>query len=256
MDTSRFYVGLDSATAMLAARQPFREQVEAWWLSRGWGLPPFFVANQEPVAALCRQVATARYEDVVFAGLAKRAGLRPVWPEYLGDTFVDSNSYKRSLVHRHICRGIGKRGGLKLGLEKLAAPAECNGRQLRDIVVGHERRPLTNYHHEVQNQIISDAVRFDVTAWLKSIDGGRASDYYAASLSLFIAHGVLFEDYHGGESGGRLNGFTATVFEPAWRSVTERFGAAPLIVPLPWKPEFAYYPADATRDCLDAVRYP
>lgn len=252
MDTSRYYFAVSEVRAELEQRQALRPVVEAWWLTNGWGLPPYFVTNPSLVGAICRQMATARYEDVVFACLAREAGLTPIWLEYLADNFSDKNSYKRSLLQRHICRGRGRNGGLRLGRERLANTAVCNGQTLGDIKVA-EGLYLTEYHHRLQDVIIPGAVRFDISPWLKAIGNGRANDYYAASLSLWVAHGVLFEDYHGGESGQELDGFTTQVFEPAWRKVVETFGVRPLIVPLPWQTEFAYYPADASAECMRVV---
>jgi hypothetical protein len=75
-----------------------------------------------------------------------------------------------------------------------------------------------------------------------SLWGGRANDYYEAYLSLFISHAILFEDYHGGESGAELGGFTARVFEPAFAALEERFGYTPIIVRLPWWKELGLFP--------------
>jgi hypothetical protein len=88
------------------------------------------------------------------------------------------------------------------------------------------------------------SIRVDMSEWLQRL--GKAKNYYQAYLALFVAHNVLFEDYHGGEStgNGQLGGFTADVFEPAWHAVRDRFGVAPMITPLPWFPELAYYPAN------------
>jgi len=52
----------------------------------------------------------------------------------------------------------------------------------------------------------------------------------------------LIEDYHGGESGEVLDGFTARVFEPTVTRLKEMFGVGPLVVALPWWPELALYP--------------
>lgn len=252
--SDRFYTKLTEARETLLARRELRERVEAWWHSEGWGLPPHYHLTHEPIAAFCRQMATARYEDVVFYQLAREAGLLPLWLEYLGDVASEKNTYKRSLLVRHICSGRGKHGGIKLDRQVLACIRGNHSKRLDTIQVSsietNGRRTdaadtdLATYHHTLQDMILPWSKRLDITNWLKSVGLGRAVDYYAASMSLFVAHGVLFEDYHGGESGTVLDNFTAQIFEPAFAKVEKLFGARPIIVPMPWRPAFAYYPAN------------
>ncbi|MBI4065617.1 hypothetical protein HY412_00280 [Candidatus Kaiserbacteria bacterium] len=104
--------------------------------------------------------------------------------------------------------------------------------------------PLPEVHRQLQDKLIPGARRGDVTEWYRRIPGTPKTLRYEAFLSLFVAHSVLFEDYHGGESGQALYGFTQLVVEPAWQRLADIFGEKPLIVKMSWRPEFAWYPAD------------
>ncbi|MEK7102665.1 MAG: hypothetical protein AAB912_03490, partial [Patescibacteria group bacterium] len=106
---------------------------------------------------------------------------------------------------------------------------------------------LLSWHHAQLERMVPGATYADATPWLQKI--GNAWAYYELALSIYVAHGVLFEDYHGGESGTKLDSFTVQVFEPAWEAVRRRFGVSPLIVRLPWGPGFDCYPNNqAWRD--------
>ncbi len=238
--SSKYYTPLGAAAELLAQRSHLQLQVERWWESRGWGIPPF--PGIKNMAVFARHVVTARYEDLVFYLLARRAGLTPVWLSYTADKMVDVSPFKRGLLNHLVCSGRGRSGGFKTKPVRLGNVQDWKGRPLNEVRLdGGEL--LVDYHHRRQQEILPGAITGDVSPWLTAI--GKAKDYYVAKLAVYIAHGVLFEDYHGGESGAELGGFTTTVFEPAFAEVETLFGVKPLIVAMPWRPEFAYYAADS-----------
>ena len=227
----------------LSARETFKSLVEEWWEENGWGKAP--LPNLSNVGLIARPIATFRYEDALFVTLCERHGLTPVWSEYTGDKLSTVSNVKRSLLHVNLCSGRGKKNGLQLNrVERLANVNHWIGKPLNTIRTIHGSS-LVDFHHQHQDRVFSfenAALRFDWTLWLKQI--GSAKDYYEAYLSAFIAHAILFEDYHAGESGAVLDNFSAGVFEPAWQAVSKRFGVPPLITPLPWHEDYRYYPAD------------
>jgi len=227
--------------SILAERSNLKSEVEKWWKASGFGAPP--LPDIPNMAILARQVATFRYEDAAFVKHAEGEGLTPVWFEYTGDKLSQESSFKRSLIEVHVSKGRGKRGGLKTkSIETVANLSEWNGKPLNTVMTSSGN--LVDFHHAIQDRIRPGSLRIDGTDWVKKMGGAKR--YYEAYLSVFIAHAILFEDFHGGESGKTLHSFTATVFEPAWRTVTARFGATPLITPLAWSPEYRFYPADAS----------
>ncbi len=67
---------------------------------------------------------------------------------------------------------------------------------------------------------------FDSSAWLKK-HGGNAKSYYSSYLSLFVTHGVLFENFLSNENEGK---FFINVFMPTFDFLTAYYGYKPIIV--------------------------
>lgn len=220
-----------------------RERVEKWWREKGFDFPT--LPDVENMAVLARQVATCRFEDVVFREMAMASGLTPTWLEYSADRFFNISNYKRSLLHPYMSSGLNKKKELISKKERLCDSTIWNGYPLRDIVTD-TGISLVDHHHSLQNLVFGEVVRQDLSDLLVRMSG--ASGYYPFYLSLFLAHGVLFEDYHGGESGRVLSRFTEDTFEPAWRYVFEEFGLTPIIVALPWWDGMQYYPDSSDLD--------
>lgn len=234
------YTSQEWAAEKLAQRTALRSEVEGWYASLGLEVPAQF-AGQHRHGVLARQVATFRYEDALFVRMAEEAGLLPAWIEYTGDKMVNVSSFKRALMHPRFSQGFGRNGGRRVVKRKLANIDTWQGKPLNAVICDGDQR-LVDFHHAHQDAMYEGAVRLDQTEWLKSL--GRASEYYEAYLALFVAHAVLFEDYHGGESGDVLTGFTRHVFLPAYERVVRRFGVPPVIVQLPWWDDLGLYPSE------------
>lgn len=260
-EVDAMYSPLEQVAEALAHRQRLRERVENWWQEMGWGIPPILHQATSPLAFLCRNVATARYEDIAFTLLAQQAGLSPTWFEYHRDRFVDHSPYKYSLIRMYRCEGRGRKGGALLSKLVLASPIESRGKTLCDIEITQSgtTQPLVDYHHHLHDTLLGPTSKYEASAWLATMAERPPNQllyqlpadirarhpaicYYPAMLSLAIAHGAIFEDYHGGESGNRLDSFTSKICLPALRWVTSIFQAQPLIVRMPWHEGFQWYP--------------
>ena len=235
---NEYYHELADVAEELKRREKLRCVIDKYFSQLGFGYPPLPTSIQN-MAIMARHIATFRYEDAAFTILARRAGLHPVWLEYTGDKMVSCSRVKMSLLTPFFCNGRGRNMGLRLRKERLAHIDMWNGEKIWKIQT-KQGMSLLSYHHAHLERMMPGATRADITEWLEQI--GNAKNYYSIYLTIFIAHGVLFEDYHGGESGNRLDRFTIDVFEPAWQSVVQRFGIKPLIVRLPWYDGFQYYP--------------
>lgn len=230
--------------------------VENWWQHEIGIMPP--LPSNRNLGIIGRHVATCRYEDIVFMLMAKNVGLTPLWLQYTRDQMVDCSNGKTSLLTPFLCDGLGKGGGPRTRKVTLAKISQWKNRPICDITVNADGSNLVDWHNKHQDTILGEhACRIDASEWLKAA-GGNAARYYEFYLSLFIAHGVLFEDYHGGEStgNGQLDGFTERVFEPAWERVCNRFDATPLIVRLPWESWMSLYPANSSWRNHDIVTKP
>jgi hypothetical protein len=238
------YASLPSVLGQLQQRTSLRANVERWWQSQGWPIPDFLPPVDQPSAFLLRQVATARFEDIAFSLMARAAGLQPIWGEYTSDTYAIASHFKRSLVHRTVTDGRNKHGHARTQTHQLFADAnKLQGQRLADIRLG-DGSSLVDFHHELQSQLVPGRVeRFDASDILASAGLHHARDYYAFTFSWFIAHGVLFEDFHTSDGrDAKEDRFVANVVEPAWEVVRRQFNAVPLIVALPWWKELAFYP--------------
>lgn len=235
------YVSNSQAADLLATRHNLRTTVEEWWQEKGWGIPA--LPMHQNMTILARHIGTFRYEDALFFEMAQQAGLHPAWMEYRGDRMFAGSNSKRSLCHPKMSEGRrNKNDELIVATRKLTNPNQWEGKRL-DTILFENGQPMIEWHNAHQNSMLTGESfsRFDITPWYRAI--GSVKEYYVGLLSLFIAHGVLFEDYHGGESAGGLDAFTQEVFTPAWELVRNQFGVKPLIIKLPWWPELGYYPS-------------
>lgn len=236
---SGFYVGSKEAVRTLNSRTHLRHSVEQYWENHGCEVPLGFLGETH-IGFIGRQLATARYEDCAFVLLAERTGLTPVWTTYVRDKFVERSPLKYSYVRPCVVTGFDQRGMPIRTKLRLADPKNVEGRRL-DVIVTIEGGTLVEWHRAHMQSVFADPITVDFSYMYTAHVNSRA--YYPLLLSLAVAHGVYFEDYHGGESGAGLDTFTKNVFEPAFAEVTERFGVSPLIVPLPWWKELGHYVA-------------
>jgi hypothetical protein len=218
------------------------QEVEAYWASNGWPRPPLPSVNGTPLGLIARCVATFRYEEAAFLAMCQRAGILPTWLEFTGDTFVSTTRTKLMLLQVHTCSGVGRKGGPKIKKEQFVSANIANGRPINTVTNGKGER-LVDYHHALLRQRFPEAICEDMTTWLRAT-GGRARGFYEALLSVFVAHGIQFEDYTSDSTSHEAR-FREDVFEPAWRATVARFGVAPMVVELPYLGGFEYmYPAD------------
>lgn len=213
--------------------------------------PPFPLADHVPKACLARHVATYRLEDIKFSWLAQWMGLVPYWLEYPDDKFVTVNSTKNDLWRLRLFHGKYGDNGKKVSkLEKIAIlnPEQWENRRIREMITS-QGESLVDFHHRIRNEFfpleIANNVA-DLSPWLKSL-GGKASNYYAAMLSLFVVNGVLFEDFDSPfsdkeEAIKQLEKFKQKIFIPAWQKVVEITGLEPIIVCLPSTNVLSWYP--------------
>jgi hypothetical protein len=198
-----------------------------------------------------RQIATCRYEDLLFAQRCRAGGLRPIWLEYGEDAFCSSNPSKMRLVRMRLFGGVGKKGGAKMRvLRLLGNPAEWEGKPLGEIRLDSGEN-LREFHHRLRRNIGWNDSALDTSAWLKEKGESRAEKFYRIFFLVFVSRGILFESF---ESPGfpDLLRFRKKIVEPAWEWVSENF-LPPLIVLHPGGPDsrekklLNWYPARALR---------
>lgn len=89
---------------------------------------------------------------------------------------------------------------------------------------------------------------FDVGDWYSyqaarfgyEVGGKKAPFYYQALMALLTCKCVMFEDYDDGQDKAGLERFREEVLYPAVEKVQADLGLSPLIVRLPYNPNFRY----------------
>ncbi len=237
-----FYTEKEKAGEVISSRgDRMKSLVEEWWADSEVEFPNRSV-GKEPCAFFARNIPTFRYEDAVFVQMAESADLSPCWVGYSDDKMVTASPLKVSLLNPTFAVRMGKKGGVVLEKFNIASCKRNQGRKLSEVVCEDDSVSLCDFHLEQLLSLYPEAKVWDFSKIAFGL-GGKAESYYVHFLSLTLAHGVLFEDYHNGESGRVLNGFTVNVFEPAFRRVEKIFGCSPTIVPMPWVNELKYYPS-------------
>ncbi|MFT6361119.1 MAG: hypothetical protein ACJAV6_000523 [Candidatus Paceibacteria bacterium] len=237
MKTISFYSTDQEVLSQLDNCDHLKKSVENYWNDKGHPLPDFLINSKIPRAISTRHVATARNEDMRFIAKANKLGLQPTWAEYLSDMFVTVSRVKTSLVYPK------DKDGKRVKLVPNAGLFEKKRMSEIRLASGQLMIDLHHAEWEKLRKFNANIERHDMSQWLQNF--GTATDYYVADISLFLAHGVLFKDYHGpsgfsqSTSGSYL---TSQVFEPAFRKVVEIFGAKPLIHQFSYKEHDEYSP--------------
>lgn len=260
---TQMYYTIEEAAEELKRRQDDHvlvAHIDAWIHSQGITLP-MQLPLSEKAAFFARQIATCRYEDVVFRNMAIAGGFTPIWIEYTADKFISGSSYKRSLVHRFYCAGKGRNGGWKLTKKNGINVGRYDGRPMSEISLS-DGRSLIDYHHALQDQYFDNPLRVDLSAWLQLF--GRSENYYLPFLSMFLSRGVLVDDfhaenYHNGANTATDLAFAKNVFEPAWNKIVKDVGIQPIIIRLPWFDGMQYFPTEGLEshcviDCDEMYR--
>jgi len=185
---------------------------------------------KETRAVIFRQLITPNYELRRFISITDVIGIKPLFWEYYKDKFVSKNEVKYYLGMMAFFIGRGKKGGLIRDYKKIIDFNSSNGKKLSEIKTLWGEN-LVKFHHSLFNNTyrrISTDCFFDASRWLNK-NGGKAIDYYKAYLSLFLSHGILFENVM--LDAKELN-FTKNTFLPAFIDVFKSTGFKPLIVAL------------------------
>lgn len=234
MKQKQMYTHKEDLKKLLMQRRNvgLHKEIEQYWESQGNPLPPIVTSQNGELAILARHVAAARNEDFAFNNECIELGLIPAWLEFHNDMFVSVSAPKLSLIYPET----------PTGRKKLTNPSIWEKKKLNEISC-YEGRSIVGIHNTQWEQHFSTTgIRGDVSSWLQSF--GNARDYYFADLSLSLAHGVLFKDFHGK---GKLSSkksleFTNSVVVPAFDEVLKTFGMKPIIHRFEYQDGFEIFP--------------
>ena len=233
-----------------ASDTALRDRVEAYL----GDLPAHFQGG--PVLYLARHVATPNFETLRFIHLVEGLGMKVIIGQDTKDRFVPHNQLKRALGRLPVCLGITKKDGThgeryhKVTVIDFNA---ANGKPFSSIRTLWGEG-LVDFHTGLLKAIAGGNVKVeDDAAWIDGNHRGSLVEHYKKFLALFLAHGVLFEDYlvedkHEGR-------FVMEVLRPAFDFVEREFGHRPLITQLtPTSIESTDYWMSYPEEALDIVR--
>lgn len=238
--SQHYYISAGQAVSMLQQRSYLRSAVEEQWQKDGLQLPDTLLQGQ-PTAVMAKQLANFNFESALFVKTAEASGLQSAWFSYADDTFVTQSSMKRALLRPSLVSRLNKRGEPIIINKRLVEnPDRWHGRKLSEIKLT-DGKLLTDWHLGRLYEACPNAIVCDLSHFARLL-GGTAKGYYKHYLSMFVAHAVLFDDFHSDHLENTHEDFTKRVFEPAVTKIFEEFGVVPLIVPLPWWRELDYFP--------------
>jgi hypothetical protein len=211
-----FYTHLSKALVELKQRHTDKEFIHQVKKNMGNAYPSWL--PDEPCLFFCRNIVTPNKETLYFLDLAKDAGLRVIFLEYY-DKFVAINKAKYHLGYIH--SGTAK---------KKIIDFKDEGKKIDTITTIH-RKKLVDFHHELSQKFINDFdlyTTIDISKWFNDTRNMQA--YYFNYFSLFIAHGILFENFLVGDK--QEEQFLQEKFFPSIAKIKEVYGVGPLIYPL------------------------
>lgn len=201
-----------------------RKRVEKFW-----GKYNFPVSLINPHAFISRSIATPNLEFKYFHDLASDLELNPLVLEYDGK-LVTKNPEKYHLCKLLFYKNKNDLHHGQLSVRNIVDINKNQGQYMFDISTLWGEN-LRDFHHRIleSKYAKSDSWIIDVTDWFNKTRY-ETKFYYMFFLSLFICHGVLFDNYLLGDE-DEYSFFIEKV-EPSFNELETFFGVKPLIFPL------------------------
>jgi hypothetical protein len=214
-------------------------------------IPEFLL--HEPRAALIRHLPTPNFEQPYFVEGAKKLGLKPYCSAFTGDKICTMNPDKVALGKMSFFYGKGRKGGDRVISHRVIDFNKYDGKSFAEAKTLW-KTDFVDFHRQLLAETMPDVELTDITEWLIKM-GGKPKLFWHRLLSLFICHGILFENFH---SQGPEENFTNEIILPALEKVKTYFGLKPLIVPIvpiekEREPYWSWYPGhleQRVKHCL------
>ena len=175
---------------------------------------------------LSRHIATPNNEALHVLARAERDGATAIFSQDPGDKFTSVNTLKRRLARPELYRARDSATGGTFRKVDLVDVAAAENERLEDVVT-RGGKPLVGVHNALFARLEGRPFRVvDDRAWIDRNHRGRMQELYARYLLLFIAHGVLFEEFETPED---LH-FKTGLILPLVAACEARFGVKPIIV--------------------------
>lgn len=177
-----------------------------------------------------RDIISPNKELLFFLDLIKEVEMDPALIEYTDGKFVARNFNKYHLCRMFFHNGVGKKMGDKIETMMVVDFNKYEGKKLDKLktIWGDN---FIDFHHKILKEAVPaiDMKKIcDFSKWFNK-HRKKSQYYYLHYLALFIAHGVLFENFI--LSKGEKE-FTLKKIIPSFRKAEQIFGIKPIIVPL------------------------
>ncbi|MFA5986082.1 MAG: hypothetical protein WC819_01885 [Parcubacteria group bacterium] len=250
MDQKRsFYTTIEDAKVEIQRRwkdDALKERVREYLSGE---IPEPF--QHEPRAVLSRNIISPDFELRHFVKMAQELHLAPLGLEGVHDIFVTNNEDKMLLVKPRFFKGYDKNHDVISQNKLIVDLAQAQGKRFDEIVTLWGEK-LVDFHHRIAQKYVPQVEIFDDFEWFAENHMKTSIDqYYKKFLALFVAHGVLFENFTDVVAGEEE--FTREIFNPAFDEIVDTFGVSPLIIPAQPEEEVMdvywwCYPKDVMED--------
>lgn len=189
------------------------------------------ILKNKKCGVMGRQVATPNFDTQAFIKHTKENQLKTILFEYHEDKFTSKNCFKHSLGKILVSSGFSKNGNDIVEKINIVDHVKYDGKKINEVLTLW-KEPLVDFHKSLfkRYKLPDDIVFYDVSQWYNR-NGKIASVYYVNYLMLFVAHGILFENFL--LSKNSEGDFTKNIVLPAINKIISLTGLKPLVVPIP-----------------------
>ncbi len=179
---------------------------------------------------LVRYIMSPTFEYSYFLDLCRDIRIDPLFLEFSSDKFVARNQEKYSLCRLSFFSTDDVGGKRVESRMRIVDFNKYEGKPLNEVRTIRGEK-LVDFHHrllERSGEYIPGSV-VDFSTWFRKSTTKSKEYYYLYYLALFLAHGILFENFL--QNKAEIS-FTMGKVVPAFHKLVELFGIRPLIVPL------------------------
>lgn len=217
-------------------------------------IPTYF--EQGPILYMARHVASPNFETLRFLHLTEPLNMRTVIGQDTHDRFTPHNALKKALAKLSICTNMSQKEGALHEQFQHVSIVDFNAASGKtfNAIETCWGEPLVDFHTNLFAATTKHSIQIvDDAPWIDRHSRGNLLEHYKAFLALFLAHGILFEDYVIEDKHEGI--FVETILRPAFEFIETEFGVRPLITQLtPTSVESQDFWLSYPKKVLDIVR--
>jgi hypothetical protein len=192
-------------------------------------IPEYF--KDGPILCLSRHIGTPNFETLRFIHLMRQFDMKVVVTQDSKGVFVPFNSIKKALAKLPVSVRLTQQGHKLNEQYENITIVDFNafdGKTFSEIKTLWGEN-LIDFHTRLFSELGVQPVEVpDDAEWVDRHHRENLLEHYKHLLSLFIVHGIFFENYDMKDSHERY--FVMNVLRPAFQFVENKFGYRPLIV--------------------------